>query len=304
MPYAAQPRAAEGDRQALAEARWRALAAARPDLEPAVELQRQLLGAVLHLTATIEKLGAPRLSLPPRYLTAKLGAEIPALVGEPIQVPAATLTPTLVALCTCLSERGGEAGRALRLAIDGGQLDLPALLTLTLRRQQAAIRVVATRASVGHDLLWLVTDLAVGPFAHALRASLFDAAPSGSPVLTALETWTAGYCPLCGSWPGFAEMVGTRRVLRCAFCAAGWEGPPGACTYCGGATELRGSDSMSQARAIETCSSCRGYLKRIAADAPMPFPLLPVVDLESMDLDLAAIGAGFARPALKSFGAR
>ena len=29
--------------------------------------------------------------------------------------------------------------------------------------------------------------------------------------------------------------------------------------------------------------------------------LLPVVDLESMDLDLSAMGAGFARPALKSF---
>lgn len=304
MPYAVQPGAGEGARQALADARWAALASAKPDLNAAVELQRQLLGAVLRLTTAIEAVGAPKLSLPPRYVTAKLGAGIPALVGEPIQVPAGTLGPTLVELCRHLAERGGDAGRALDHAIRASQLDLAALLALTLRRQQAAIRTVATRAGIGHDLLWLVADLAVGPLAHVLRISLFDAAPEGSPVLAALGTWTRGYCPLCGSWPGFAETSGGGRVLRCGFCAAGWAPAVQACVYCAGTVDVLTPSEHQPARAIETCAACRGYLKRIAGDAPMPFPLLPLVDLESMDLDIAAMTAGFARPALKSFTGR
>jgi FdhE protein len=305
MPYAVQPPAPEGVREALAEARWTEMVAMKPDLAPAVQLQRQLIGAVLRLTAAFEAMRPPKLSLPPRYVTAKLSAGIPALVAEPIPIPSDRLAPALVELCRILASHGGEAGTVLQETIEGGRLDLVALLTLTLRREQAALRAVATKAGIGHDLLWLVADLAVGPYAHVLRGTLFDAAPADGPLRAALDAWSPGYCPLCGSWPAVAEVFEGRRLLRCAFCAAGWEPATAGCAYCGDAMTVRALESQAQTgRAIETCDACRGYLKRVAVSAPMPFPLLPLDDLDSMDLDLAAMNAGFARPAIKAFGAR
>jgi hypothetical protein len=42
----------------------------------------------------------------------------------------------------------------------------------------------------------------------------------------------------------------------------------------------------------------------VGAEACLPFPLLALADLESMDLDIAAMQRGFARPAIKQFTRR
>ena len=89
MPYVALAPATRESRLAAAGARWDALLAVRPDLEPAVALQRQLIGLVVDLADTIEHGRLPRLSLPPKYLAAKLGRGVPALAGEPIPLPVA-----------------------------------------------------------------------------------------------------------------------------------------------------------------------------------------------------------------------
>jgi FdhE protein len=308
MPYAALPPVDRATLRAIADARWNAMLEQKPELAAAVGLQRRLIGLVIELAEVIEAGRVPRLSLPPKYLTAKLGAGIPALTGEPIQVPADTLRPTLVGLVRALADGGGgEATAAIRSAIEEGRIDVGALLTLAFRREQGALRTAATRAGLGHDLLWLVADLAVGPFAHALLRPVFGAAGEGSPVKTALDAWSRGYCPLCGSWPAFAEVVGNRRGLRCAFCAATWQVDATSCLYCsesGASLQAIAPDSSRPGRMVEMCRACRGYTKVLPASAPLPFPLLALADLESMDLDLAAMQRGCARPAIKQFGPR
>lgn len=308
MPYAVLPVANRIDRLAVAEQRWDALVAARPEMRAPVELQRHLIGSILTLTDVLEAAGAPRLSLPAGYLTAKLKAGIPALAGEPIPLPVDALRPAVVELCLALSEHGGgEAAVRLAAAASEGRLEIGPLATLTLRREQAAIRTAATKAGLGHDLLWLVADMAVGPFAHVMRRALFDGCPGGSPLRTALDNWSQGYCPLCGTWPTFAEGLATRRLLRCAFCAAAWERATAGCGYCGATGDTLAvtiPDGDRPDRAVQTCRACRGYLKLVGTDRPLPFPLLPIGDLESLDLDMVAIQQGFARPAIRSFAVR
>lgn len=308
MPYAALPPVSRDARLAQAEARWVAIVAGTPDLHAAISLQRKLIGLVIDLTEAFEAGRSPRLSLPPRYLTTKLSSGIPALAGEPVQVPVDIIRPTLLDLCRALAEGGGgEATLQIRKAVDEGRLDVPALLTLTLHREQGALRTVATKAGLGHDLLWLVMDLAVSPYAHALLGALFGAVPAGSPLAVALDAWTRGYCPLCGSWPTLAEACEDRRRLRCSFCAAAWDVPKGSCLYCGDARERFGSivtDAARPRRVVETCGACRGYAKVIDIDTSLPFPLLALADLDSMDLDLAAMQQGFARPAARQFTRR
>src|SRR5881394_246429 len=87
-----------------AQRRWQAIRATRPDLEPALVLQRNLLTRMIDLAAALEGGRLPKLSLPPRYLAVKLTRGVPALAGEPIPLPVPVLTPTLLQLCGALAE--------------------------------------------------------------------------------------------------------------------------------------------------------------------------------------------------------
>jgi FdhE protein len=309
MPYVVVPSARREDCLASADARWTAILTARPDLEPAVALQRRLIGLVVELAQTIDHGRLPRLSLPAKYVAAKLARGVPALAGEPIPLPVPALTPALLRLCTELAAGGAaEAADHIRSALEGGRIEAGSLLAASLSRDQAAIRQGAAHHGLAPDLVWLVAELAVSPFAHALQRALFAHATSGpGAVDAALDGWDRGYCPACGSWPALAEVVGGHRVLRCSFCAAAWELPMYACIYCGEGGEpfvTAAPDEERKDRRVEVCASCAGYLKTVDVAALSPFPLVAIADLETMDLDVAAMERGYARPPLKEFASR
>lgn len=122
-------------------------------------------------------------------------------------------------------------------------------------------------------------------------------------------SWSRGYCPICGAWPGFAEVCGVERVryLRCVRCGAAWRSHAPACAFCGNADHgtlgsLVAADA-SPGWAIEVCQRCRSYLKaftRLTVGAPESAIL---EDLGSVELDLAAEARGYRRPPGTGHGA-
>jgi FdhE protein len=300
LPVATPPQAAV---RASAEARWEALVGARPDLRAAVDLQRGLLTRVIELTRTIDGGRLPRLSLPPRYIAAKLVRGVPALSGEPIPLPNVLLKSSLCDFCHQLAGGGaGEAATHMASAIDSGRVDVGSLLTACLAREHDLVRTGITHLGLAADLAWLVAELAVGPLAHVLQRTLFTA-PSG-PLADALAAWDEGYCPGCGSWPALAEVVEGHRLLRCAFCAATWERTKYACIYCdeaGDAFVTAAPEPTRDDRRVELCSACGAYLKTIDAPQVSPFPLVAIADMETMDLDVAAMEHHYGRPPLREF---
>jgi FdhE protein len=308
MPPVALEPATRQSRLAEATRRWDALQAEQPDLAPAVDLQRQLLGLVIDLMDVIESGRLPRLSLPPKYLAAKLARGVPALAGEPIPLPVPVLKPTLIRLCEELAAGGaGETADHIKAALVETRMDAGSLLTASLARDQQAIRVGAAHRGLAPDLVWLVAELAVSPFAYALQEALF--APVGDSALArALAAWTHGYCPACGSWPAIAEAVSGRRALRCSFCAFAWDTGSHGCVYCGEAGDKFVAPSPDAAlvesrrhRRVEICNACRSYMKAVDVTDLSPFPLVAIADLETMDLDMTAIERGCSRPPLKDF---
>jgi len=263
MPHVLIPAISPQNQADLAEQRWRAVLAGRPDLAPALDLQRRLLRLVSDLAATLETGRLPRLSLPPKYLAAKLARGVPVLAGEPIPLPVAVLRPALGRLCEVLAEGGaGEAATHIRDAIVSGSIESGSLLTAALARNQAAIRTGASHRGLAPDLVWLVAELAVSPFVHALQRSLFGHARDASADLQlALDAWNRGYCPACGSWPALAEVVGGHRTLRCSFCSSAWELTTYACIYCEESGEkfvTAAPDEERKDRRLEVCSTCGG----------------------------------------------
>lgn len=308
MAYVALAQAAREARDRAAADRWAALLTLRPELQPAVALQHELLGLITDLAELIERGRVPRLSLPARYLAAKLQRGVPALAGEPIPLPVPVLKPALLALCASLTRGGaGEAADRIRTHLDETRIDAGSLLAASLKRDQIAIRTVAMHQGLAPDLVWLVAELAVSPFVYVLQRSLFDRGSANPELHAALDEWSHGYCPLCGSWPALAEIAESRRVLRCSFCALAWTPDVYACTYCGEHGEkfvTAAPNEERMDRRLEVCGTCGGYLKTIDVPALTPFPLLAIADLETMDLDMAAMEKGYQRPAVKDFSIR
>ena len=307
MTYVAVSGLKASDLCEMAERRWRAIAEARPDLSPAVDLQRQLLGLVVDLRTALDGRPVPRLSLPPKYVAAKLARAVPVFAGEPIPLPVPLLAPALGQFCDALAAGGAaDAATHIREAIDGGSIEVASLLSASFQRDQTAIRTGATHRGLSPDLVWLIAELAVSPFAHRLQRMIFERAEP-DPLREAMAAWTAGHCPACGSWPALAEVVGGSRTLRCSFCASAWELPTYACIYCGNGGETfvtAAPDEERKDRRLELCSTCGGYLKTIDLPELSPFPLQAISDIETTDLDVAAMEHGYARPALRSFARR
>jgi FdhE protein len=304
MAYVTIPVFSREDLLDSARGRWQVIRETRPDLEPALALQRELLTRMIDLAAALAKGRLPRLSLPPKYLAAKLARGVPALAGEPIPLPVSILTPTLFELCDALANGGaGEAATHIRESMTSGKLEAASLLTASLQRDQAALRTGAIHRGLSPDLMWLVAELAVSPFAHALQQTLFGSGARGE-LGDALDAWNRGYCPACGSWPAVGEVAAGQRTLRCSFCSCAWELNSYACIYCDASGEgfvTAAPDPERKDRRIEVCANCGGYLKTIDLAALSPFPLLSISDIETTDLDVAAMEHGYARPGLKEF---
>jgi FdhE protein len=119
--------------------------------------------------------------------------------------------------------------------------------------------------------------------------------------------WRAGYCPVCGAWPTLAERRGLDRSrrLRCGRCAADWEVQWLYCIYCGERDHNRlgslATDETGEQHKVETCATCRGYLKSIASlQGLAPLELL-ITDLETVELDLVALNRDYHRPLTNGF---
>jgi formate dehydrogenase maturation protein FdhE len=112
----------------------------------------------------------------------------------------------------------------------------------------------------------------------------------------------AGRCPFCRglpwiAWRAGAENEGAQRFFGCSLCGGGWPAGRIRCADCGEERPDRlasfGSERYPAAR-IETCASCRVYVKSI--DLTLDARAIPEVDdLVSVSLDLWAGEEGYAR---------
>ncbi len=291
-----------------AEHQWHATLARRPDLEPAIVLQRRLVTRSQELAAIVNKKLPATLDLTPAQSAEKLRRHTPILVGEAIVVDAQPMVPFVLGFCEDLlsGEAGGAAGR-LGETLARGEIDIGSLMAASLGRQQEAIRSKAHHVGVAPDLLWLVAELASGPIAYRLQRQLLTDLPEQEDKLRlATDRWDHGFCAACGSWPAFGERIKptTRRSLRCSFCGSAWTPRLRHCIYCdkAGASLITAAVEPEQpSRHLELCRQCGGYLKCIAVRRPTAFALLPVEDLSTCDLDVSAVEQGYIRPAMHTF---
>ena len=287
-----------------AETRWADIAAARPDLIPAVAVQRPMVIRTIRVAARL-RLEPPAVHLTPQRVADKLAAGEPLMRGEAAALPVTLLAPLVIAACDDLAAGGaGDVARRVRGCIEAGRVDMGSLLAASFDRNQHAIRVKALHEGIAPDVLWLAAELAAGPAAHVTARTLLAAGTESDVAAGARDRWPHGYCPACGSWPAFAEGSGGAGRLRCSFCGLDWPARHDRCTYCQAAdpSPTWATASPGAAERAALCTGCGGYLKWLEPAAPTPFELLAIEDLASAAVDALAAERGFGRPPLPDLG--
>ncbi len=299
------PHATPTDLLTDAEPRWLLIADGWPDLAAAVNLQRVLVTRSAEVAADAQRLTHGATAAPDDLLGRLLREDAPVLDLAIDTLDVERLTMVLLGFCDDFAAGGvGDPARRVRAVIEGGDIEPASLLRASLARQQTAIRMRAEHLAVAPDLVWLVAELTVGPIANHLQQTALGPAAAAE-VQGAAAGWRRGHCPACGSWPALAEVWKGQRHLRCSFCGADWAPAEVACVYCGRTDDgylVAAGDATTdpgRARRVEFCRGCRGWLKQAEVSAPTPFLLLPVLDLETSDLDVAAAGRGYTRPSMR-----
>jgi FdhE protein len=114
------------------------------------------------------------------------------------------------------------------------------------------------------------------------------------------DRWLRAYCPVCGSAPAMAQMIGVdperKRLLSCGCCGSRWRRQRTACPFCEddsqriGIVAIEGEGGLR----IDYCEACKGYLKTYVGEGNEAVML---ADWTSLHLDVIAHERGLVRMA-------
>lgn len=127
---------------------------------------------------------------------------------------------------------------------------------------------------------------ALGQFSLALPADFADG-------------YDAATCPVCGSRPGMATLLGEegRRLLVCSSCSYSWQFRRLACPYC----DCDDPDKLSYFSAgdgpvrVDICCNCSRFIKTLDSRRGWSDAPIEGVDLMTVHLDLLAAREGYER---------
>jgi FdhE protein len=224
-------------------------------------------------------------------------ADVPLLHGRTLEVDAGRVRQLVRRLGAIAASRN-VAGAAPLGRYRPSSDDAMRLLAAAVRQDLAGIRALAYAAEIDPGALTSIAHLVAFPLLQSCGRLLESRMP---------RFWPHGYCPICAAWPILAERRGLDRTqrLRCGRCSGEWQAQWLCCIYCGEREHERLGALMPEERGerlnVETCASCRGYIKSVATLQKIPAFELLLQDLETVELDLVALDRGYGRPEKSGF---
>jgi FdhE protein len=196
-----------------------------------------------------------------------------------------------------------EACRTIRQDLGQSRLVLAGpegVFSALLRDADGLFRDYAGKTPQAPRALRFLAQASLMPGIEAAARALDSALAQDKP-------WNHGHCPICGSLPlmaGLKEKEGY-RWLSCSFCRASYRYRRLRCAFCGN-EEQKDLDFFTVAEVpgyrIDTCSTCKHYIKTVDFRQLDKISLPILDDLESLSLDILARQEGFTRPTLSGWG--
>jgi len=216
---------------------------------------------------------------------------VPLLAGTKLILEVGLVRRLFERLIRTASRLGAPKMSSLKAALHA-DLEWAPLFTASLSQDSDRINEIAAVSGADAEALHAVIALLPVPFLHACNRRWASSISA---------SWVEGYCPVCGSWPAFAEVRGIERnrYFRCGRCGGEWHARALYCPYCAMSDhdelvtlvpEKVGSNAV-----IDACQRCLGYVKTFTRLQGCSPGAVMLEDLASVDLDVAAIEHGFAR---------
>jgi FdhE protein len=218
---------------------------------------------------------------------------IPLLVGATLAVDTSSVRRLLRRL-TQIASLSGSANIATLESALNADLDILTLFNASLCQDSDLVDSVATARGADPGALQAVIALLTLPLLQACNRRWASSIS---------ESWVEGYCPVCGSWPAFAEVRGIERsrAFRCARCGGQWHARVLSCPYC---TEGSHDEHVSlvpenggaHRGVIDACKRCSGYVKTFTMLQGCQPDTVMLEDLATVHFDVAALEQGYTRP--------
>jgi formate dehydrogenase maturation protein FdhE len=137
------------------------------------------------------------------------------------------------------------------------------------------------------DILKTAAALALAPYLLLAGEGILPRIPSPS--------WHREFCPVCGGKPAFAALISDRdpRILMCPRCFGEWSYNRIGCPFCGAKDSQTYYPSDDGRYRLYVCAVCRRYLKTADARERGADLCLPVANLVTVSMDLAAREKGY-----------
>ena len=282
---------------AILDRRVQALVKLNPALAAAADLQKAIVAVLYAAPAPTRPI-----VLPLQRARDKLRQGVPLLHGENVYLDDAFIRDVFGRLVNLLQGRPDTVDKAAAVAAAAYEhrLHVEHAVAEAFVNHREHLDQVALEAGVSPELLAMLAQLSARPILKAYGEHLGPALDAG------LDAWSRGYCPVCGAWPGLAELRGAEQLrhLRCLRCGADWTVTRLFCPFC--ANDDHDSLGYFQAEGerrfrVDVCRRCGGYLKAGSSFDASPPEFLMLDDLASVHLDVVALDRGQHRPAEPGF---
>ncbi len=183
-----------------------------------------------------------------------------------------------------------DAARVIQNTMTAAELDPGAVFAALLNSEDAYFKQIEKDMGIEKKALAFVAYSSIKP-------SLVHCAGQLASYLDSDPPWDRGFCPICGSAPGFSMFKDEgKRVLFCGFCWHQWAAQRIYCPFC----ENKDSQTLhyyfsetEKNYRMDVCDSCKTYLKAIDQRNTDRIIYPPLEFVASLHLDIKAQEMGF-----------
>lgn len=178
-------------------------------------------------------------------------------------------------------------------AVENEEIDLEEVFEKAAAEDREYMGRMSDRLGLENNILFFLAENSIQPIFEMYAVKLKNYVNQ--------EQWWRGYCPICGSKPVMAELIGVekKKFLICSCCGYEWRYSRSKCPFCEKA-DPKGlkyflTEKEGKAYRVETCRKCRKYIKTVDTEE-LDEEFIPLVeDIGTLYLDVLAKKEGYTR---------
>jgi FdhE protein len=270
------------------------VATQRPSHKEVLEFLKEVVTEQFKIKPQIEIHPVP---IDESLIQKKTSEGFPLVAKSDLKLDMVSATTLFKGLCDVLKRHNKVSRDAEKIqqVISREELSLEELFKKTAAEDRQYMTSLLAKLDLSADILSFLAENSLRPIFEAYADELKQHVDQ--------ESWWKAYCPVCGSKPVMAELVGPerKRFLICSCCGYEWRFMRTKCPFCENEERRKFkyffTKEHERAYRVETCQNCKKYIKTVDTnELDLGEEVVPSVeDIGTLYLDVLAKKEGFER---------